>query len=210
MTRLDRGLYEVLITETLDAQLRDLGDRLEARRDGLRSAEAADRVALHLTRVIQKAVASVDDHERVAVSIALARRLINEIEASIGDADALPERPIEPVAVLHAISGRRPDGSADTIPEPLIPLLDTTLLTNAPGEPRVGNQVMTEILSADRINVVMAAAASPRCSARCARTASRDAICACSRRRTPARPRPAPSTPCASSAPRCASRTTRA
>jgi superfamily II DNA or RNA helicase/HKD family nuclease len=156
MTRHVRGLYEVLITETLDAQLRDLGDRLDARRDGLRSAEAADRVALHLARVIQRVVASVEDRERVGVSIALARRLITEIEASIGDADALPERPIEPGAVLHAITGRRPDGSAESIPEPLIPLLDTTLLTNAPGEPRVGNQVLAEILSADRIDVVMA------------------------------------------------------
>src|SRR5207342_2427676 len=32
----------------------------------------------------------------------------------------------------------------------------TTLLTNAPGEPRVGNQVLAEIHSADRIDVVMA------------------------------------------------------
>ena len=34
--------------------------------------------------------------------------------------------------------------------------MDTTLLTNAPGEPRVGHQVLTEIRSADRIDVVMA------------------------------------------------------
>jgi len=34
--------------------------------------------------------------------------------------------------------------------------LDTTLLTNAPGEPRVGHQLLTEIYSADRIDVVMA------------------------------------------------------
>ncbi|MDP9225855.1 MAG: DEAD/DEAH box helicase family protein, partial [Actinomycetota bacterium] len=39
---------------------------------------------------------------------------------------------------------------------PLIPLLDTTLLTNAPGEPRVGKQILTEIESADAIDVVMA------------------------------------------------------
>jgi len=38
----------------------------------------------------------------------------------------------------------------------LIPLLDTTLLTNAPGEPRVGSQVLEEIPSADRIDIVMA------------------------------------------------------
>src|SRR5262249_2926557 len=39
---------------------------------------------------------------------------------------------------------------------PLIPLLDTTLLTNAPGEPRVGSQLVAEIASADRLDVVMA------------------------------------------------------
>ena len=38
----------------------------------------------------------------------------------------------------------------------MIPLLDTTLLTNAPGEPRVGRQLLTEIESADTIDVVMA------------------------------------------------------
>ncbi|TWG26242.1 superfamily II DNA or RNA helicase [Actinoplanes teichomyceticus] len=38
----------------------------------------------------------------------------------------------------------------------MIPLVDTTLLTNAPGEPRVGNQVLAEIESADAIDLVMA------------------------------------------------------
>ena len=41
------------------------------------------------------------------------------------------------------------------MPRPLIPLLDTTLLTNAPGEPHVGHQIKA-IASADRIDVVMA------------------------------------------------------
>jgi HKD family nuclease len=58
--------------------------------------------------------------------------------------------------VLHSVVGRLPDGRPESIAEPLIPLLDTTLLTNAPGEPRVGHQVLTEIHSADRIDVVMA------------------------------------------------------
>ncbi len=35
-------------------------------------------------------------------------------------------------------------------------MLDTALLTNAPGEPNVGHQIETEIHSADRIDVVMA------------------------------------------------------
>ena len=58
--------------------------------------------------------------------------------------------------MLHAVLGRRPDGSVDSIAEPLIPLLDTTLLTNAPGEPSLWNQLRSEIESADAIDVVMA------------------------------------------------------
>ena len=45
---------------------------------------------------------------------------------------------------------------AAPIAQPLIPLLDTALLTNSPGEPVVGSQLRAEIDSADRIDVVMA------------------------------------------------------
>src|SRR5581483_11476905 len=68
----------------------------------------------------------------------------------------MDEAPTESSEVLRAVLGLRPDGSLDELTEPLIPLLDTTLLTNAPGEPRVGSQLVTEIHSADRIDVVMA------------------------------------------------------
>ena len=62
----------------------------------------------------------------------------------------------DPASVLHAILRRNPDGSAATIGGPLIPLLDTTLLTNAPGEPTLWSQLRSEIESADAIDVVMA------------------------------------------------------
>lgn len=42
------------------------------------------------------------------------------------------------------------------MPEPLTPLLDTTLLTNAPGEPNLWSQIGSEIGSADRIHLIMA------------------------------------------------------
>lgn len=91
-------------------------------------------------------------------------------------ADLAGERPVEPGSVLRSITARRPDGTPDVIDEPLIPLLDTTLLTNAPGEPRVGSQVLAEVAyRPDRIDVdgrTSVAAASVRCSMRCAATAS--------------------------------------
>ena len=58
--------------------------------------------------------------------------------------------------MLHAILRRRPDGRPQAIAEPLIPLLDTTLLTNAPGEPSLWNQLDPRSTRPTRIDVVMA------------------------------------------------------
>ena len=151
-----RGLYEVLITEAIASQLAELGADLHALRSEVRPAEAADRLALHLGRIVQRAIAGVKDAERVAVGVALARKLIDQIDQTIWGSDVGLETPIEPGTVLRAVLGRTPDGRVESMLEPLIPLLDTTLLTNAPGEPRVGNQLLTELHSADRIDLVMA------------------------------------------------------
>jgi superfamily II DNA or RNA helicase len=155
MPALPRGLYEVLITAGLEARLREPGERSEAKQGDLREAEAADRIAIHLAKVVERAVASFAPEERVAKGIDLARRLIAEIEAA-ANGSAASDDPVSPGAVLRAVVTRLPDGTPESIAEPLIPLLDTTLLTNAPGEPRVGHQLQTEIHSADRIDIVMA------------------------------------------------------
>jgi len=156
MSKLSRGLYEVLVTEAVEEQLSRLGGSLEAIRGRLRAPEAADRIALHLARVVERAIAAIDEDERTAVGISLARRLIDLIRTIPSAEDLGAELPVELGDVLHSVVGHLPDGRPESIELPLIPLLDTTLLTNAPGEPRVGHQVLTEIFSADRIDVVMA------------------------------------------------------
>jgi superfamily II DNA or RNA helicase/HKD family nuclease len=156
MPHQQRGLYESLITEAIETQLRALGERWEIQRPQLHKAEAADRIAMHLSRVVERAIASLDEDQRVSLGTALARKLVDVIVESTMANVLAAERPVDPACVLRSVLGMLPDGRAETIPQPLIPLLDTTLLTNAPGEPRVGNQLVTEIYSADRIDVVMA------------------------------------------------------
>lgn len=151
-----RGLYEVLITEAVESRLRELDERLSAGRAPLRPAEAADRIALHLGRLVQRVIAGIGDDERVIRGIALARTIVEQLDAAFTDSVLHREAPAEPGEILRAVVARLPDGTLESIEEPLIPLLDTTLLTNAPGEPRVGRQLATEIDSADRIDVVMA------------------------------------------------------
>jgi len=148
------GLYESLVTEGLKTRLDQLVDRVPIEQRALRVAEASDRIALHLSRQIAAALDDVSDDERVDVGIRVARALFERLGELVKvDPDVVP---IAPAAVLHAILRRLPDGSAEPLSEPLIPLLDTTLLTNAPGEPSLWSQVRSEIASADRIDLVMA------------------------------------------------------
>lgn len=150
------GLYEALVTEALESVLADLDQGLTPLRDSLRSAEAADRISLHVAKVVARAIAFLGEHERTTVGLALARQLIGHVDAAITGINVRPDTPVESGDVLRAIRRRLPDGTAELIANPLIPLLDTTLLTNAPGEPRVGSQLHTEISSADGIDIIMA------------------------------------------------------
>jgi superfamily II DNA or RNA helicase len=156
MTGTYRGLYETLITEALESLLGDLDGRLVAERKSLGPPEAGDRIALHLARVIQRAVDSIPDEHRSEKGAKLAREILELVQSSTKTEGLNPERPLLPGEVLHRIAQRLPDGSPEVIESPLIPLLDTTLLTNAPGEPHVGRQLLAEAQSADRIDVAMA------------------------------------------------------
>lgn len=110
MLRLERGLYEVLITEALDSQLLRLGDDLESVRGRLKSAEAADRIELHLARVLGQAIASFDERTRTQLGIELARRLIDMIREMPCAGELAAERPVAAGELLQSVSSRLPDG----------------------------------------------------------------------------------------------------
>jgi hypothetical protein len=139
-----RGLHETLMTDALTGRLGALDPRTHAYHEPLLPADAPDRIALHMGRVIARVLADVPERERVARGVALARELIALIDAQVADVGAAPESPTAPGSVLRALVGRLPDGTPEPVPMPSIPLLDTLLLTNAPGEPRVGHAIPAE------------------------------------------------------------------
>lgn len=156
MAELDKGIYERLITERLREQLEALSESSRVDERQLRSVDASDRIAWHVSRQVERALLDVDEDERVEVGVRVARALLERLGELITDAADPGELPVDPAAVLHAVLGQRPDGSTDVIELPRIPLLDTTLLTNAPGEGRLISHLKSEIESADRIDLVMA------------------------------------------------------
>ena len=120
----------------------------------LNTADASDRIAWHVSQQVERALLDVSDEQRVEVGVQIARALLERL-AELVTSDPSTQ-PVDPASVLHAILRPRPDGTTASFESPLIPLLDTTLLTNAPGEPTLWSQLRSEIDSADEIDVVMA------------------------------------------------------
>ena len=156
MTDLHRGLHDTLLTHALAARLERLDASLIATERPLRREEAGDRLALHLSHCLMRAIDGMPEKERVARGVELAQRIVDQIEQAMGIGGCAEDAPLDTGQVLHAIRRTLPNGELETIALPLTPLLDTTLLTNAPGEPRVGKEIGAEIDSADRIDIVMA------------------------------------------------------
>src|SRR4051794_19510362 len=80
-----RGLYELLLTKALAELLTQLPDRLEPVSEPLRLAEAADRIALHVRRIVQKVLEDAGEGDRVKAGIDLIDQLLQQIGANRPD-----------------------------------------------------------------------------------------------------------------------------
>ena len=156
MTTFPTGLYESLVTEALAVRLAGLPDDRRTRTDALRTAEAPDRIAWHIAAVVERAIEMLPESQRTTAGLALARALVDRVVEATDVAELTDHRPRDPAELLRAVHRLRPDGRPAEMDAPLIPLLDSALLTNSPGEPAVGHQVATEMASADRIDLIMA------------------------------------------------------
>jgi superfamily II DNA or RNA helicase/HKD family nuclease len=149
------GLYDELVTDALQS----IVDRLEAatqpRLDPLHPAEASSRLAEHVGRVVSIVLESLGDEERTTTGLAIVQDVIDLLAARSPDVvDDL--RLASPATLLSAVERRLPDGSYQSIERPLTALRDSTLLVNAPGEPRVLHELIAEVPSAHTIDVLVA------------------------------------------------------
>jgi superfamily II DNA or RNA helicase len=152
------GLHEALLTRGLEELLTQLRDAtLLADVAELRDAEASDRMSRHLASVLARAIDRAPEGKRSDEAVRIAVALIHRLQALMdGKGDLSGDEPVDPGRVLVALLQRLPDGRPQPIERPLTPLLDTTILTNAPGEPAVGHELRAEVSSADAIDVVIA------------------------------------------------------
>ena len=166
MTGIPPGLHESIITDRLATQLaRERALPVKITAHALPDADAPERLASHVESVVRRAISDFDAEGRAALGTRLVREVVDLVDRyasahgspGVGsDEAATGDGPVEPPRLLREVAPIRPSGASEQIPHPIIPLLDTTLLTNSPGEPVVGRQIASELASSDRVDIVMA------------------------------------------------------
>jgi superfamily II DNA or RNA helicase len=149
------GLYQQLLTEGLEQQLRQLQETLVAT-DGLDPQEAPRLLARHLAGLARIALEHLSGGATPEHQLALVNQLVGLLQSQAPRAISTADLLHPSARLLSEIrSTALLPGQAKTI-RPLIPLAESTLLVNASGEPSVGQALIHEIPSAQRIDLLCA------------------------------------------------------
>ena len=152
--KIPEGIYESLISRRIAELLQSIPQN-QVQRTKLDPVDAPDRVALHLAKQIERFLGEFEGAERIQRAQLLVASVLSGLQthsSKLFEAEQLED----PVELLSQVMRRRFDGSFGSFDRPLVPLLDSTLLTNSRGEPGVGQAIKSEINSADSIDVIMA------------------------------------------------------
>jgi superfamily II DNA or RNA helicase/HKD family nuclease len=144
------GVYERLVDRATRQTLQALSAATSEERV-LLAAEAPDRLAAHVAEWLRATLRRTSDRDE---QVALIQQILERLDVVDADSD----RSLlldEPASLLTWIGPRLLPGEARP-PLPLIPLSDSDLLVNAREEPRLGEALVRELETADRVDLLVA------------------------------------------------------
>ena len=154
------GLYEQVINNALTSELSDIPDARKSIAP-IDKAEAAKVLAQYLTDVVQKGMENVlDNGGDISAQIALANQIVTLIQNTTQEADfaalGVDQRAEQLLALLREQDPRLAAGkTAADLSRPETSIAQSSLFTGAIHEPQMYTELKKEILSADRIDMLV-------------------------------------------------------
>ena len=157
---LEPGLYEQVINNSLSSELSEIPDARKSVAP-MDKAEAAKVLAQYLADVVQKALENVvDNGGDLSSQVGLANQMIALIQNTTQEADfaalRVDQRAEQLLALLREQDPRLAVGTtAADLPRPETSIAQSSLFTGAIHEPQMYTELKKEIVSADRIDMLV-------------------------------------------------------
>lgn len=154
------GLYEQVINHILNRELEGVPEARRATAP-IDNAEASKVLSQYLSEVIRKGLDDVvDNGGNIATQIELTNQIIELIKVATGEADVaslgVAERAEQLLALLREDDPRLVVGkTAADIERPETSVAQSSLFTGAPHEPQMYTEFKKEIVTADRIDMLV-------------------------------------------------------
>ena len=154
------GLYEQVINNALNRELSEVPEACKSTAP-IDTAEASKVLAQYLTEVVQKGLDNVQDNGGgIEAQIELANQIVSTIQTTTKEADfaalGVDRRAEQLLALLWKNDPRLAAGkAAKDIERPETSLAQSSLFTGAIHEPQMYTELKKEIVSADRIDMLV-------------------------------------------------------
>ena len=143
------GLYEHLLSRSLEKQLQDLPGQTTTIIQDVDSEDGPPAVAQYLERLIASSLSMVRGSDRAALQSRLVQLVLNELSTELGATRSEGLRLHDPLQRLLAIHQRH-----DAPVRPDTPLARSALLTGTRLDPSLSSQLSKEITTADRVDIL--------------------------------------------------------
>lgn len=153
---LESGLYEQVINKELGTAIDNASDK-DCSTAPIDSAEASKVLSKYIANIIEKGLdAVVDNGGDINSQVALANKIVNTIIAESGEEEfsamSVDERAEQLLSVLDKIYT---SSSKNSLPRPETSIAQSSLFTGAIHEPQMFTELKKEILSADKIDMLV-------------------------------------------------------
>jgi len=144
---MEPGLYEKLMTAKLRERLAELGEKYDFELAPIDSADSPLVLTKHFSSALTRVLEGVDSKKRLELVNGLLEQLQ---DFASEEADPVLEGLEQLVSVRKVVPLRQ-----GPMIRPSIPLNSTDLLINARGEHRVGTEIIKELASANRVDLLI-------------------------------------------------------
>lgn len=148
--KLVHGIYESVITHSLQEKIERIQDAYEVEKAQLESDEAHFTLALHLTKLIASSLASFRGDDKKLRQAQFCNQLLEVIGKNDSTFPVEAEKIVEDLMYLLKIR----DKAKKELNRPDTPLTNAALFTGTSSDLTLESELKKEILSADRIDII--------------------------------------------------------